>query len=266
MTREELRRYLHMLNLAGENVIVHARLDKLGFQEANAGALVGELIIEAVGTGTVLIPAFTPHTIVPPIHYDRREDSLPPVPFSLDLPVDEPVAEALRHFSGVLRSPHPTHSFLAVGPLSRELLSTHRDNNPLGPIKKLNLYRGSVVLLGSNLTDVVALQLALEPRISPSVRRRTALRINAGAHVERVVIDNFPGCSRGFDKLEALLSLEKIQCVPLSHASLRKIPLRYLLQLAHSVLEHDPFALLCDDSSCTDCRSARIHLSQAYPH
>ncbi|GBD27323.1 SPBc2 prophage-derived aminoglycoside N(3')-acetyltransferase-like protein YokD [bacterium HR30] len=262
MTRAELRRYLEMLELSGEAVVVHAKLSSLGLDEGLDPYTFCELLVEAVGSGTLLMPAFTPSTLVLPPNPANGTSLGEPVAFSPDLATDDPVAEALRHFPGALRSQHPTHSFVALGPLARELLSTHRDNNPLGPLKKLNLHRGSVVLLGTNLQHAVGLHLALEARSLAVGSRRIALRVNAGSHIERVVIDNFPGCSRAFDKLEALLSLEVIKLVPLAQGSMRKIPLRYLLQLAHTVLEQDPLALFCNEPQCGDCSAAKARLSQ----
>ncbi len=262
MTRAELRRHLEMLQLSGEALVVHTDLASLGLGEPPDPYEFCEMLLEAVGPGTLLVPAFTPNTLVPRPIWTDGEPMSEPVAFSPDLPSDDPVAEALRHFPGALRSQHPTHSFIALGPLARELLSTHRDNNPLGPLKKLNVHRGSVVLLGANLRHAMALHLALEAKFPAIGARRVALRLNAGSHVERVVVENFPGCSNAFDKLETLLSLEAIKFVPLAHSSLRKIPLRYLLQLAHTVLQQDPFALFCNEAGCTDCLAAKARFNE----
>lgn len=267
MTRVELLHHLEMLELSGEALVVHVALESLGFEEPLDPYSFCEILLKAVGTGTILMPAFTPNTLVQPATGANRQTMEEPAAFSPDLPTDDPVAEALRHFPGALRSQHPTHSFVACGPLSRELLSTHRDNNPLGPLKKLNLHRGAVLLLGTNLQSAIALHLALEAKRPPSTTtRRIALRLNAGSHVERVVVENFPGCSKGFDKLEALLSLEAIKFVPLARASLRKIPLRYLLQLAHTVLQQDPLALFCNEATCSECSSAKAPLDHSEGH
>ncbi len=258
MTREELRRTLARLELAGENIVVHAHLPGLGLGARGDAHALCEVLVEAVGSGTILMPAFTSGTLVAVTSESGTpRPPLAPTPFHADLPADDPVAEVFRHFPGTLRSHHPTHSFLALGPLARELLSTHRDNNPLGPIKKLNLHRGGIVLLGTNLCAAVALHLALESRLPRDLTRRTALRINASGYVERSVIDHYPGCNRGFDKLEPLIDTTQVREVALPTGSARKIPLRYLLHLAHAALEQDPSALFCSEPSCSNCNAAR---------
>lgn len=243
-------------------MVVHAHLQGLGLEEATGGAWLCETLLEAVGSGTILLPAFTPQTIVDKDAHDEAGAPRVPIAFHPDLPTQDPVVEVFRHFPGALRSQHPTHSFVALGPLARELLSTHRDNNPLGPLKKLNLHRGHVVLLGTNLQHAAALHLALEEKIPAAQTRRTALRINAAGYVERAVVDHFPGCNRAFDKLEPLLAGDMQTVVPLPTAVLRKIPLRYLLQLAHSVLQQDPAALFCNQRDCATCVAAKDRLSR----
>lgn len=66
MTRAELRRYLEMLELSGEAVVVHAKLSSLGLDEGLDPYTFCELLVEAVGSGTLLMPAFTPSTLVLP--------------------------------------------------------------------------------------------------------------------------------------------------------------------------------------------------------
>lgn len=261
MTRDELRRALKRLELGGEAVVVHAHLRALGLDDSTGAASLCEALVEAVGPGTILVPSFTPQTIVAKDANDQEKAPTVPIAFHPDLPTSDPVGEVFRQFPGALRSQHPTHSFVALGPLARELLSTHRDNNPLGPLKKLNLHRGRVVLLGTNLQHAAALHLALEEKI-PAVRaRRTALRINAAGYVERIVVDHFPGCGRAFDKLEPLLGADSVTVVALPNAVLRKIPLRHLLHVAYSVLQQDPTALFCSQPDCATCVFANRRLS-----
>ena len=62
---------------------------------------------------------------------------------------------------------------------AREVLSTQRDNNPMGPLKKLNVVQGQALLLGEALTAVSAIHLAEERAGVPYLGRRTAVRVNA---------------------------------------------------------------------------------------
>lgn len=251
MNRQQLTQALSELGIQGGVVVVHADLEALGLTEEDAG-WVAEAIVEAVGpTGTVLMPTFTlDKTIV-------ADPGRTSIPFHPDLPTSDPVAEAFRHFAGTLRSNHPTHSFAALGPHARELLSTHRDNNPLGPVKKLNLLHGFVVLVGAKLDRVIALHLAQEERGMAVRQKAVALRINAAGYRERVVIDPFPQCTRGFAKLETALEREQVREVALGPARVRALKLRYLLHLACAALVRSPQGFLCEVEGCSSCAARR---------
>jgi aminoglycoside 3-N-acetyltransferase len=259
MTRSELDRLIEGLALRASHLIVHASLSS--FEHVDGGGrAVCEALIDAVGEGgTIVMPAFT---------YAETLSEGPegvlrtrPVAFHQDLPVSKEIgaiAEAFRHVPGVLRSSHPTHSFAAYGRQAREVLSTQRDNNPLGPLKKLNVMQGQVLLLGTSLPAVTALHLAEERLGAPYLRaRRTAVRVNAAGYDERVVLDNIPGCSAAFAKLEDHLDPTKVRSVPLPHATARRIPIRYLVNLATAVLERDPEAFICDQPDCASCAAKR---------
>jgi aminoglycoside 3-N-acetyltransferase len=254
MKRDEIVRLLEGFNLRGNQVVVHASLSSFGHVEGGAPALCAALL-EAIGDGgTILLPAFTYGETLSGVTPVR------PVAYHPDLPVSRvigAVAEAFRHVPGVLRSSHPTHSFCAWGRQAREVLSTQRDNNPLGPIKKLNVVQGQVLLLGVSLQAAAAIYLAEERGGARALSRRTALRVNAAGYAERVVLENVPGCNRGFGKLEQHLDPSKVRTAALPRGAVRKIPIRYLVQLATTVLERDPRALSCDQPDCDSCVAKR---------
>ena len=257
MTRDELGRLWGSLGLRGSHVVVHAALSSLG-QVDDGARSVCESLVDAVGdAGTVVMPAFTyAETSSDPSAVGSRR----PIAFHPDLPVSREigaVAEAFRHLPGVLRSSHPTHSFAALGRQAREMLSTQRDNNPLGPLKKLNVLQGQVLLVGTTLVSATAIHLAEERVGAPYLGRCTAARLNAAGYEERVVLENVPGCSAAFIKLEDRLDPAKVRSVPLVHGAARKIPIRYLVNLATSILEQDPRAFVCDQPDCVSCTAKR---------
>lgn len=258
MRVEEIRQLLEALKLRGERVIVHASLSAFGRVDGGAERLC-QCLIEAVGPeGTILVPAFTyTETLGGEIEPDgglrRRERT---AAFHPELPVSAEVgavAEAFRRMPGVLRSNHPTHSFSAWGRDARAMLSTQRDNNLLGPLKKLNVVRGHVVLLGTTLASATAIHLAEEQVGMPYLSRRTAVRINAAGYNERVVLENVPGCSRAFARLEEDIDPRKILCASLPGGTARKIPIRYLVNLAAVRLEEEPDLFICDGAGCASC-------------
>jgi aminoglycoside 3-N-acetyltransferase len=269
MNRDELRQVLDRLSLRGNHVVVQTSLASLGHLEGGPAVLC-EALIEAVGpSGTLMMPTFTHTETIRDSSPSRNSPAAPghrPIPYHADLPVSPEVgiaAEMFRHMAGVLRSNHPTHSFAAWGRQAREVLSTQRDNNPLGPLKKLNVMQGQVLLLGTTLQGATVIHLAEERASVPYLGRRTALRINAGGYEERVVVENFPGCSVAFDRLEPYLDPSKVRSTPLPHGEGRKIAVRYLVNLASQLLANDPRLFVCDNPNCSSCANKHAAVGNA---
>jgi len=253
MTVDETNELLRPLRLQGAHLVVHCSLSAFGNLEGGAAALCQALMQMVTDAGTLLMPAFTyAETLFPP-----RGRALP---FQLGLPVSREIGtvpEAFRRLPGVVRSSHPTHSFAAWGRSAREVLSTQRDNNLLGPLKKLNLMQGHALMLGTRLHSATVLHLAEERAGVPYLERRTAGRINTSGHEERVVLEKVPGCSLAFDRLEEQLDPDKYASVPLPRGEARKIALRYLLTLGTAVLEQQPDVFLCGRDECESCARKR---------
>ena len=263
MTRTELLALLQQVDLRGNQLVVHVALSSLGHVDGGARTFC-EALIEAVGDrGTIVMPAFTCREIMQRV---TGSDQARPLAFHPDFPVSRDlgvVAEAFRRLPGVVRSNHPTHSFAAWGRQARDVLSTQRDNNPLGPLKKLNLVQGQLLLIGTTLQAATVIHLAEERASLPYLQRCTAVRVNAAGYDERVVLEHVPGCSTAFVKLEPRLDPAKVRTVPLPRGMARKIPIRYVVQLATKLLEADPAAFICDDQACTGCAPKREAVAAA---
>jgi len=272
MRLDEIRHLLDGLRLRGERVAVHSALSSFGRVDGGAET-VCQALMDSIGPeGTIVMPAFT-YTETLGAEFEPNADArkvLRTAAFHPELPVSREigaVAEAFRRLPGVLRSNHPTHSFCAWGRDARAMLSTQRDNNLLGPLKKLNVMRGQVLLVGTTLASATAIHLAEENLRMPYLGRRTAVRINAAGYDERVVLDNVPGCSRAFLRLEEVLDSSKTFGVSLPRGTARKIPIRYLVNLATKFLEDDPAYFVCDDIECASCNTKRalLHSAAAVP-
>lgn len=254
MTREEIALLLEGLDLRGRQLIVHVSLPSFGVVHGGADAVCGALM-DAVGVrGTILMPAFTADETLPPA------DAQPAVAFHPELAVSPSlgeVAEAFRRHPGVMRSNHPTHSFSAWGHNARGVLSTQRDNNVLGPLKKLNVMRGDVLLLGATLSAASVLYLAEEQSEIPFLTRRTAVRINAAGYDERVVLESVPGCGLAFDRLEARIDPSQVVATALPAGTARLLPVRHLVQIASAALAEDPSAFICNRPACESCAGKR---------
>jgi aminoglycoside 3-N-acetyltransferase len=258
MTGAELGLLFESFGVRGTHLIVHTSLSSFGHVEGGARTLC-EALLSAVGeNGTVVMPAFTYGETLGPLH-SSAANRKPPA-FHPDMAVSREIgttAETFRHLPGVLRSNHPTHSFAAWGRQAREVLSTQRDNNPLGPLKKLNVLQGTTLLLGTTLQAATVVHLAEERLNLPYLGRRTATRVNAAGYDERVVLEKLPGCSVAFIKLEDRLDPTKLRTVPLARGVARKIPIRYLVTLATAMLESDRRAFICDRPDCASCAAKR---------
>jgi len=261
MNRNDLHHLFEQLALRGTHVIVHAALSSFG--HIDGGPLtVCAALLDAVGdVGTVVMPAFTSAET-----WRASSSTSRPVTFHADLSVSKQtgvLAETFRRLPGVLRSNHPTHSFAAWGRHARDVLSTQRDNNPLGPLKKINMIQGNVLLLGTSLESAMILHVAEERFGVPYLSRGTAVRLNAAGYDERVVLHNLPGCAAAFSRLEDHLDPTKVKSVPLPNGKARKIAARYLVQLATAMLERDPQAFICDQPECSSCAGKRAALAAA---
>lgn len=253
MKTEEIIRLLQPLHLTGQDVVVHGSPAVFGLAD-DAAVQVCEALIASVGSrGTLLLPTFTDRDTL-------LGDAASPVPFYPNLPVSDRngvLGETFRRFPGVIRSNHPSHSFAAYGHKAELVLSTQRDNNPLGPIKKLNVMRGHALLLGVSLRSCTALHIAEEAAAPAFLARKTAMRINATGHRERVVLEQVPGCSLAFDRLEERLDPSQVVSAALPAGAVRKLPIRYVVRLAASALADDASALICGRLDCASCNAKR---------
>lgn len=269
MNQLELAWLLDPLQLAGKQVIVHANLAGFGEIEGGAATLC-RVLMDAVGeSGSILMPTFTHHETLGDSSVASGPEPRPrPVAFHPDLPVSADVgevADTFRKLPGVLRSNHPSHSFAAWGRAARDMLSTQRDNNTLGPLKKLNLAQGHVVLLGTTLESATAIHLAEEQLHVPYMQRRTASRLNSAGYDERVVIENVPGCSVAFRRLEPALDPEVVRSLRLPRGWGLIIPMRYLVRLSIVALHNDPAVFVCEREDCAGCQSKRAALRARRP-
>ncbi len=248
-----LKSSLGKLPLEGASLLVEAHSDDPADAERFC-----DLLREAVGRkGTLVVPTFT-------ISRTLSDASPEPVPFQLDLAADRQlgsVPEVFRHRPDVLRTAHPTNSFAACGAQSQDLLSTNRDNNPLGPIKKLNLSNALCLRIGHPLHRSAALSLAEELGTPQVTFRSTANRINIAGFEERVVVHHSAFCTEGYraleDELKAAVDDESLA----NSGPLQVAPLRIVVHAARAAIRSSPERILCGREGCPTCDRRRALLA-----
>jgi aminoglycoside 3-N-acetyltransferase len=174
VTATSLARDLRALGLPeGAPVIVHSSLSRLGWVVGGAQAVVEALRRTVGAEGTLVMPAHSGHLSEP----SRWEH--PPVPeawwpvIRAETPAYDPqltptremgaVVECFRHVPGVVRSAHPRHSFVALGPHAGAIVADHRLGASLGehsPLARCYERDALVLLLGVGHANNTSLHLA----------------------------------------------------------------------------------------------------------
>jgi aminoglycoside 3-N-acetyltransferase len=158
---------------AGQTVLVHSSMSKLGWVAGGAQAVIQALLRVLGDDGTLMMPTHTTQNT------DPANWSNPPVPeawvpvIRAHTPAFDPattptramgaIPELFRTWPGTLRSAHPIGSFAAFGPNATKLTRNHQlldmfgDSSPLGMLYQLD---GYVLLLGVDHGNNTSLHLA----------------------------------------------------------------------------------------------------------
>lgn len=249
MQPSDILQRIEHLPLSGKTVLIDAFVG----DDAAAAELALGLRSLVGADGTLVVPAFTD---------DRTLAGAvaTPVAFHAELAADArrgALPDAFRRRPGSLRSSHPTNSFLASGPRAQVLLSTNRDNNPLGPVKKLNLMNGYSLRIDQPAGLYTPLHLA-ESQSLPNLRYRgTAKRLNLAGFEERVVIEHVATCTEGFAAVDEHLVAEDL--APREGVAL--VRLRDLVRAAAVAIASAPERLLCGQSDCASCAVRRAAIA-----
>ena len=177
ITRERLIADFNTLGLAaGETVLVHSALSRLGWVVGGAETVVLALL-DVLGTeGTLMVPTHSSHNSdpvnwrnppVPESWWPVIRDHMPPFdPTRTRTRMMGQIAETVRMWPGAHRSDHPQMSFTALGSNAEALTSTHtpleEGFKEISPLGKLNELDGWVMLLGVGHGNNTSLHLAEE--------------------------------------------------------------------------------------------------------
>jgi aminoglycoside 3-N-acetyltransferase len=158
---------------AGQTVIVHMAMSKLGWVVGGAEAVVQGLLAAVGESGTIMMvtnsynntdPYEWQHPPVPEAWWQIIRDHTPAYnPLTTPTTGMGVVPELFRTWPGAVRSGHPAFSLAAIGPNAKYLTDDHAleedsgDRSPLGRLYELD---GHVLLLGVEHWNNTSLHLA----------------------------------------------------------------------------------------------------------
>ncbi|RKM59432.1 aminoglycoside N(3)-acetyltransferase [Butyrivibrio sp. CB08] len=158
---------------AGDSVMVHTSLGKLGYVCGGAQTVI-EALIEVVGDeGTIMMPTQSwknldpkagVHWLADEADWDKIRENWPAYDKAIT-PTNTmgAVAEMFRSWPGAIRSDHPARSVAAWGKHAAYLTENHDLSNIFGegsPIGKLYELNGKVLLLGVGYDKNTSIHLA----------------------------------------------------------------------------------------------------------
>lgn len=252
LTRESLANALQTCGLLeGQTVIVHSALSKLGWVCGGPVTVVQALLDTLGPDGTLVMPAHSGEN-TDPAHWQN-----PPVPkawqavIRATMPAFDPavtptrgmgrIAELFRTWPGVLRSDHPTTSFVALGsnaPLitsEHPLDQSHGERSPLGKLYKLN---ASVLLLGVGHANNTSLHLAETRASIPKAYLQTGSAVFVDGERRWVTYSELDVESDDFESLgEAYEKAHELFPCRIGLADVRLLKLRPLIDWAIPWLE-----------------------------
>jgi aminoglycoside 3-N-acetyltransferase len=177
LSSQDIARDLRALGVtAGQILLVHASLGRIGWVEGGAESVVRALR-EVLGPGgTLIVPAGTADNSdssrlhlariagMTQLEADSYRDQMRP--YNRDTTPSTGmglIAEAVRTDPDAVRSDHPQSSFAALGPMAAELMEGHELTCHLGedsPLGKMYCLGASVLLLGVDFAACSAFHLA----------------------------------------------------------------------------------------------------------
>lgn len=157
-TRDDLVAILRALGLKpGDLAIFHSSLKSFGRLEGGAQAAVEACLAAVAPGGTVMMPSF---------NHGQRE-AFADIGCIFDLKttrsVSGAITERFRAWPGVRRSLHPSHPYLALGPMAEWLTAEHFELDCFdarSPLGKLCASNGWIVLLGCGMRACTAAHVA----------------------------------------------------------------------------------------------------------
>jgi aminoglycoside 3-N-acetyltransferase len=236
-------------------VLVHSSLSALGEVEGGAETVI-QALLEVLGPeGTLVMPAMTGDAV---FDLENSPTNVGKIP------------ETFRHWPGVVRSLHPTHSVCAIGARAEALIEGHINEpsavGPGSPWGKLaELSDGYVLLIGVDQDRNTLLHYAEDLVDAPYLRIiNREYRDPATGEIRTKQLCRYPGPHRDFIGLDRLFAEGGAMRVGrIGNAVCRLIHAGKAVELELAALRGDPEAVLCTNPRCIDCLQQRADIRRA---
>jgi len=236
----------------GGVVMVHSSLSRFGYVEGGAATVI-DALLEALGPeGTLAMPGLSCSWV------GRPPYNLAETPVRVGA-----IPDAFRRRPGVLRSAHPTHSVLALGPLAERIVGDHTPARPVfspegafGQLYELDAW----VLMLCPLNANTILHMAEE--------RAGLLRTDLVAHViqdgerRQVTVVHAPWHANFDRHYEVLRQRGQLREATLGESTITLMRARDAVDAALENLREDPTLAMGADCDCEFCRNIRARLTR----
>jgi aminoglycoside 3-N-acetyltransferase len=262
VTQEQLARAFREIGLKpGDSLIVHSSLRSLGYVEGGPDAVLDALLDSIGPTGNLMLPTF--NYVLPPsaTYFDPAT-----TPCHTGI-----IPETARKRPEAIRSLHPTHSVVVIGPNAEELTQGHLLVRTFGidsPLDRLARRGGKVLLLGVGHTACSMIHVAEEHAGIPKGSWFDELpimkvRLPNGTFLTHQR-DTSPSCSAAFGGAEGFLRRhEEIRDCRLSGCLMQLMRGADIIQRVCQAIQEKPDVLLCTWPGCKPCREAREALCKS---
>ncbi|ANU22164.1 aminoglycoside N(3)-acetyltransferase [Planococcus donghaensis] len=196
-SKTTLKHQLQKLGIvAGDRIMVHSSLKSMGWIAGGAQAVVEALLETITEAGTIIMPAQSSDNS-DPVYWMQ-----PPVPENWHqsirdhLPAFDPhlsglrgmgkIAECFHRHPATIRSPHPSHSFMAWGAHAKDWMSEQPIDDSFGeksPLAKMLQAKVKILLIGVDFDSCTALHYAEFVQENRSTSPQGAAMIQDGERV-----------------------------------------------------------------------------------
>ncbi|MGI8907521.1 MAG: AAC(3) family N-acetyltransferase [Candidatus Sumerlaeaceae bacterium] len=249
----------------GDSVVLHSSLKSIG-NTADGAATVVDALLQVTGrSGNIRVPTYTYNLVIwntePYDHYSTRSRV-------------GVITEEARSRARAQRSFHPSHSVTVIGPEAAAITSNHLHSTPIGrgsPLDRMRQRGAKILMLGTcqdtnsslHLAEVLAGLPYVAVAFQDEMDYETGWFYNENRQVEYVPLHEFPGCSRGFRKIEyPLRERGVLHDVRVGNAASQLLDMRSLCHAAEEILQRDPTLLLCEVQNCAICPRRRAYMNK----